>query len=180
MTATRPAGGTHAPVGDREGEVEDEYERERRDQGTEASEEGLGVLRALPIRPEPRQAREQGEHPEAAGSRLCRGEAARREQSKAGGQVGHPCGGERGGVGGLEAAAMVDREKCGDGPGERRHHHGEHGQAESGGEARVRHRPILASGTLLPATVSAERILWPAAMCRAPGDRTVLSSHREE
>ena len=90
--------------------MEDEYERERRDQGTEASEEGLGVLRALPIRPEPRQAGEQCEHAESPGSRLCRGEPARREQSKAGGQVRHPCGGERGGVGGLEAAAVLDGE----------------------------------------------------------------------
>ena len=49
--------------------MEDEYQRERRDQGTEASEEGLGVLRALPVRPEPRQAREQCEHAEAPGSR---------------------------------------------------------------------------------------------------------------
>ena len=78
--------------------------------GAEAAEEGRGVLRALPVRAEPREAGEQREHAEAPGSRLGRGEPARREQSEAGREVGHPCGGERGGVGGLEVAAVIDRE----------------------------------------------------------------------
>ena len=171
---------THPPVGDREREVEDEHERERSDQRPEAPEEGRGVLGALTVHPEPREAGEHGEHAEAPGSRLCGGEPARQDQSEAGREVGRTCGGERGGVGGVEIAAVTDRGQAGHGPGERQRHAGEHGQAQSRGEARVRHRPILASGALLPATVFTERILWLAAMCRAPGGRTVLLCHREE
>ena len=155
--------------------MEDEHERDRRDHGAEAAEDRLRALRALPVGPEPGEARQQGEHAEAPRSRLSRGEPAGGDEPKAGREVGHPSCGERSGVSGLEGAAVIDGEECGDGPGEDKRHPCEHGQAESGGEARVRHRAILAPNLLLPATVSAEKILWPAAMCRAPGDRTVLS-----
>ena len=48
-------------------------------------------------------------------------------------------------------------------------------QPRRGGDAAVLHRPILPPGRLLPATVSRGRILWSAAMCDAPGRRTVRS-----
>ena len=170
--------GTHAPVGSGECHMEDEYERERRDDGAEGAEYRSGALRPLPVRPEPREPGQQREHAEVPRARLGRRERACREQSDTGRKVCHPSGGERGGVGGPRA--VIDADERGDGPCERERRPCEHRQAESGVEARFRHRAIFPPAALLPATVSAEKILWPAAMCRAPGDLTVHSCPREE
>ena len=64
--------------------MEDEYERQRRERGAEAAEDGFGALRALPVGPEPREAGQQREHAKAPRSRLDRGEPTGDDEPEAG------------------------------------------------------------------------------------------------
>ena len=159
--------------GQRERDVQDEHQRERRDQRAQAAQEPRRVLSSLPVGAEPREPDEQHEQAEAPGPRLGVGEPAGQDQSQAGDGVGHTDGRKRGSVRGQPVCAGIDRDDRADRPGER------NGEAASmaprrGGEACVRHRPILPPRDCCQPQCRRGRIVWSAAMCDAPGRRTVL------
>jgi hypothetical protein len=80
--------------------VEEEREKEGCHDGAEAADERGSAVPALPIRPEPGDSREQGEHTEAPRPRLDPGEETRREEAEPGREIGSVNGSGRGRVGG--------------------------------------------------------------------------------
>ena len=163
----------------RERKVGDEHQCEWRDQGAKAAQYRRRLLRSVPVGAKPGESSEHREHAESPRSLLTEREPASHEQPEAGGDVGHPERGEGGGVARMEVRTGIDGEQRRNRPGER-----ERGEASIASAIRWRSASPPSgdslTGTLLPATGSQERILWPAAMCRAPGDLTVFSSSREE
>ena len=96
--------------------MEDEHERQRRERGAEAAEDGFGALRALPVGPEPREPGQQCEHAKAPRPRLGRGEPTGDDEPDASRDVGHPSSGEGTGIGRREVGAAIDAEDRGDRP----------------------------------------------------------------
>ena len=163
------------PAWQREREVEDQRERERRDHGAQAAQQRRSV-HPIPSQSAPNQAT-----PASIASRPSRrvrgcvqGEPTGHDQAEARPDVGDPSGGKRGCVGRRRVGAGVDGEDRGDRPRERRRRC-ERGQSRSEGEAPVRHPPILAPKDCCQPQSFEERILWPAAMREPPGDPTVVS-----
>ena len=144
--ATRRRRGTHAPVGNASA-------RWKTNTSANGATTAPRLRRRAPASSQPSQSAPNHARPASSASApmrrvrgLGRGESPGGEQPEAGREVGDPCGRQRGGVRRDVVGAGVDSEECGNGPREAERHRDERGQAQSGGEARVRHRPILARG----------------------------------